>query len=164
MSVARGEAWKKYLDHYQYLLQYPLDDEYPYKGLGEKLGLHEVTIRHMVGWLQHKPEVIAYIRSQYSPKALPDWVGEIEGDVNYRELLRSKGVTVPYVDDSSSMETVADAAVEDDAMDVQVCTPLQDSTTGDVDPRLQTPTDTYKHLPTATNKQHLLQGPPTSSY
>ena len=31
MSVARGEAWKKYLDHYQYLLQYPLDDEYPYK-------------------------------------------------------------------------------------------------------------------------------------
>ena len=31
------------------------------------------TIRQMVEWIQ-KSEVIAYLRSQYSPEALPDWV------------------------------------------------------------------------------------------
>jgi hypothetical protein len=41
----------------------------------------------MVDWLQKKPGVIAYLRSQYTPEALPDWVGELEGDDDYREII-----------------------------------------------------------------------------
>jgi hypothetical protein len=43
-------------------------------------------------------------------------VGELEGDVDYRELLRSKGIVVPAtVADSSPMEEVIDSAVDDDS-------------------------------------------------
>jgi hypothetical protein len=93
----RGQAWKKYLDHYPYLLPYDLNEEYPYKELADQFGLHVVVIRHMVDWIQRKPEVIAWIRAQYMEECLPDWVGKLEGDVDYRAYLRSKGVVVPIL-------------------------------------------------------------------
>ncbi len=66
-------------------------------------------------WLQSKPEVIAYVRSRYSSESRPDWVGVIEGDVDYREYLKSKGVTVPTVaaGDRGSMDDTADDGSND---------------------------------------------------
>jgi hypothetical protein len=49
----------------------------------------------MVDWLQKKPEVIACLRSQYTTEALPDWVGELEGDVDCRGIMRREGIDVP---------------------------------------------------------------------
>jgi hypothetical protein len=49
----------------------------------------------MVDWLRWKPEVIAWIRAQYREDSIPDWVGELEGDVDYIAYLHSKGVEVP---------------------------------------------------------------------
>jgi hypothetical protein len=77
-------------------------------------------------------------------------VGELEGDVDYRELLRSKGVTVHAVDDSSSMEEKADEE------DVAEGIPVQGSTTGDVDPEQSAPVNISQHLPAAASRQHLL--------
>ena len=65
-----------------------------------------------------KPVVIAYLGSRHSAEFAPDWVGEPEGDVDYRELLRNAGVDVPTVDDSDSMDDVADdGGSMDDAAD-----------------------------------------------
>jgi hypothetical protein len=83
--------------------------------------------------------------------ARADWVGELEGDVDYRELMRSKGVTVPDVDDSSSMKDVADGGIYAseaegtmEGQDVLVGTPVQGSTIGDVDPKSQALFDTQE--------------------
>jgi hypothetical protein len=62
------------------------------------------------------------------------------------------------------MEDVADSAADDgssmdeeesDEDDVHDGIPVQGSTIGDVDPKLPTPTDSYKHLkaPTNSNQQ-----------
>jgi hypothetical protein len=72
MSFPKGKKWKNYLDHYQYLLQYPLDVNYPYKELGERLSVHQNAVREMVKWIQEKPEVIAYLRVMYAADRLPD--------------------------------------------------------------------------------------------
>ena len=82
------------------------------------------------------------------PEALPDWVGEPEGDVDYRELLQNAGVDVPTVDDSDSMDDAADGDVDDNStmegQDVQVGTPVQGSTVGDVDPKSPAVIDTQE--------------------
>jgi hypothetical protein len=107
----------------------------------------------MVDWLQKKPGVIAYLRSQYTPEALPDWVGELEGDDDYREIIRKEGIDVPAldVDDGSSIDddsSVGDGssmvdsseATDDEENIAQVIIPVQGSTMRDVDPKLQQPT------------------------
>jgi hypothetical protein len=106
-----------------------------------------------VDWVQKKPEVITYLRSQYSSDALFEWVGEPEGDVDYGELLRSKGVEVPAtaVADSGSMDGTADRDVDDNGTmeekvaeeDIAEGTPVQGSATGDVDPEPQAPMGTH---------------------
>jgi hypothetical protein len=40
----------------------------------------------MVKWIQEKPEVIAYLRTRYYANSLPEWMGVIEGDVDYRSF------------------------------------------------------------------------------
>ena len=94
-KVKRGQAWRKYLDHYPYLLAYDLNETFPYKELADIFGLDVVVIRHMVDWLRWKPEVIAWIRAQYREDCIPDWVGELEGDVDYIAYLHSKGIEIP---------------------------------------------------------------------
>ena len=39
-----------------------------------------------------KPEIIAFLRACYDD--MPEWVGGIEGDVDYVGFLRSKGVAL----------------------------------------------------------------------
>jgi hypothetical protein len=95
------------------------------------------------------------LRSQYSSDALPEWVGELVGDVDYREFLRSKGVEVPAVDDSGSMEdtadghTVDDSSMEDKANEEDIAEgiPVHGSTIGDVDPEQSAPVDISQYLP-----------------
>jgi hypothetical protein len=61
--------------------------EGPLRTLGDKLGHEHEMIQ--------PPTIITHIRSQLCADALPDWVSVIEGDVDYREFLRSKGVAMP---------------------------------------------------------------------
>jgi hypothetical protein len=93
-QVKKGMAWKKYLNYYPYLLAYDLNESYPYKELADVFRLDVVVIRHMVDWLQRKPEVIAWIRALFDAESIPNWVGELEGDVDYVAYLRTKGVDV----------------------------------------------------------------------
>ncbi len=129
MSVPKGEAWKKYLNHYKYLLQYDLDSDYPYQELANHFGLERMHIQHMVKWLQEKPEVIAWVRSQYTDESLPNWVGRLEGNVNYVEFLKSKGVDVTMEDNA---DAVNDTEQGDDVAEV---TTVQPHGTGDVTPQ-----------------------------
>ena len=98
------------------------------------------------------------------PEALPDWVGEPEGDVDYRELLQNAGVDVPTVDDSDSMDDVADGDVDDNStmegQDVQVGTPVQGSTVGDIDPKSPAVIDTQEQTQVHTHS-HQQQHPST---
>ena len=72
-------------------------------------------------------------------------MGELEEGVDYRELLRSKGIEVPATEaEGSSMGDEAEGIIEEGSYideeasdeDIQVGTPLQGSTIGDVDPRV----------------------------
>lgn len=45
----------------------------------------------------NKPEAIAYLRSQYSSDALPDWVGKFRDKVDYAEILRREGIELPFM-------------------------------------------------------------------
>jgi arsenate reductase-like glutaredoxin family protein len=112
----------------------------------------------MVKWIQEKPEVITYLRSQYSDKALPDWVSRLEGNVNYRELLRSKGGTVPAVSDGDHGDEDDSQEEEDIAEGIL---PAQASTIVANDNKLQTPMDTYGQLQTPTNSN--LRNPSTEA-
>ncbi|MCX6655759.1 MAG: hypothetical protein NTY03_11685 [Candidatus Bathyarchaeota archaeon] len=102
-----------------------------------------------------------YVSSHYSPEALPDWVGKLEGDVYYKELLRSAGVTLTAVDNGGSMDDVADGVndaseAEEDTMEgqnVQVVTPVQGSTIGDVDPEPSTPMRSHRHPSTVSHRR-----------
>ncbi len=110
----------------------------------------------------------------YSAEFAPDWVGEPEGDVDYRELLQNAGVDVPAVDDSDPMDDVADDggsmddAADDDVddnstmegQDVQVGTPVQGSTVGDVDPKSPAVIDTQEQTQVHTHS-HQQQHPST---
>jgi hypothetical protein len=113
----------------------------------------------MVKWRGSKPEVIAYVSSMYSPEHLPNWVGVIEGDVDYREFLRSKGVELPaMVDDRNSMD---DDSVDIESQEKDIAEgmiPAQASTIEGNDTELQTPMDTKGHLRTPTNGN--LRNPP----
>jgi hypothetical protein len=114
----------------------------------------------MVKWIQEKPEVITYLRCLYTDNALPNWVGKLEGNVNYREFLRSKGVEVPAtaVDDRDSMDDVADGgsdeagSMEDDI--AEGILPLQSSTVEANDNEPWEPTGTHRHPPTVTHGNH----------
>ena len=99
-----------------------------------------------------------YDRSQYFADALPDWVGELEEGVDYRELLRNAVVSVP-VDDTMEL-SVADPDADDsdeanaDEEDIaQGTIPQHGSTTGDVDPEPSTPIDTHAQSSTPINSQ-----------
>jgi hypothetical protein len=126
----------------------------------------------MVDWVQKKPEVITYLRSQYSSDALFEWVGEPEGDVDYGELLRSKGVEVPAttVADSGSMDGTADRDVDDNGTmeekvteeDIAEGTPVQGSTTGDVDPESQAPMGTHGKSQAVSHGQSPQESPPVT--
>ena len=100
----------------------------------------------------------------YSEEALPDWVGKLEGNVNYRDYLRSKGVDVPAVDDGDDMIEVAadvddaDVSVDvDDNEDVAKGTPTQSHAMEANTPEQPAPIDTNRHQSTVINKQHQLQ-------
>jgi hypothetical protein len=95
IKTRRGQAWRKYIHIYPYLLSYELNETYPYKELADFFGVEVVVIRHMVNWMQRKPEVVALLRAQYTPEVLPDWVGQFEGEVDLVEYLRSKGIKLP---------------------------------------------------------------------
>lgn len=56
-----------------------------YKKLADRFKLQVATVQHMVKYLQTTPEVIAWISIQYTPVAIPDWVGKLEGVTDYRE-------------------------------------------------------------------------------
>jgi hypothetical protein len=94
-----------------------------------------------------------YVRSQYFADALPDWVGELEEGVDYRELLRNAGVSVP-VDDTMELsvaDPVADDSGEDNTEEEDVAQgtiPVQGSATGDVDPESETHSDTQEQSST----------------
>ena len=95
--IKRGMAWKKYLNLYQGLLGFDLNEDFPYKELADHFGLDVVVIRHMVNWLQTKPEVVAWVRVKYREEYIPDWVGRIKGNPSDEELvawLQTKGVKV----------------------------------------------------------------------
>jgi hypothetical protein len=115
----------------------------------------------MVDWIRKKPEVIAYLRSVYTSDRLPNWVGVIEGDVNYSEFLRSKGVELPaMVDDRNSMTVDDYDAKETMEEDIaEGILPVQASTIAATDKRLQTLTDTHGQSRTLTNGN--LQNPIT---
>jgi hypothetical protein len=61
--------------------------------------------------------VIAYIRSQYSPQNLPDWVGRFEGDVDYEAVLRQAGVELPYSGDHGDHDDGDDSGDKSDVSD-----------------------------------------------
>lgn len=102
-------------------------------------------------FIHNKPEVIAWVRSVYTPERIPDWVGVIEGDVDYREFQRSKGVELPaMVDDRSSVDEDSNDSVEDEEV-AQGTIPAQPSTRVANKFDQQTPTDTNGNLRTPTN-------------
>jgi hypothetical protein len=91
----KSDAWKRYTNLYPYLLGYELNDSFPYKQLAKQYNLKIASIQHMVRYMQSKPEVIAFIRAQYSPDSIPAWVGDLEGTTDYRGYLHSVGITLP---------------------------------------------------------------------
>jgi hypothetical protein len=70
-----------------------------------------VNVQHMVKWIQEKPEALAYIRSQHTVDALPNWEGKLEGNADYAEILRGAGVSVPVGDTMG--ESVDDSVADD---------------------------------------------------
>jgi hypothetical protein len=90
-------------------------------------------------------------------------VGELEGDVNYREFLRSKGVDVPATvyDDDSMDEVSADVSVtmeeNTDNDDVQVGTPLQGNAIGANEKETSTHMSRHRHTYTSIHHQQTLQ-------
>jgi hypothetical protein len=103
----------------------------------------------MVRLIHNKPEVIAYVRSVYSPDRLPNWVGVIEGNINYREFLKSKGVTLPsMVDDSVSMDDVSNDDESQGEDIAEGMMPAQASTRVATDNETQTPMNTHEQTRT----------------
>ena len=82
--------------------------------------------------------------------------------------MRSKGVAVPFFDDGSSMEDVADGVtVDGSSMEnndeegvLWLDTSFRAISTGDVEAKQPAPIDTYKHLPAPTNSNQ--QAAPTA--
>ena len=91
---------------------------------------------------------------------LPAWVGELEGDVDYREILKREVTDVPatVAEGSSIGEEVEGTAEEAEAMAsdeddsyVQDGTPIHSTAIGDVDPEQRAPTGTHGKQREATN-------------
>ncbi len=88
-------------------------------------------------------------------------MGKLEVGVDYRELLRSKGVELPAFDDGGSMDDTADdsdadgsgeaSAEEGDIAEGTI--PVQGNAMEDVDPEPSTPIDTHAQSSTPINSQ-----------
>ena len=107
---ALKDAWKKYVNLYPYLLAYELNSSFPYKELAKQFGIDPVAVRHMVEYLRIRPEVIAWVRAQYTPDRIPKWVGDFDNTKDYRGYLHSIGVALPDEkgNDASLIDRVGD--------------------------------------------------------
>jgi hypothetical protein len=65
--------------------------------------------------MQNKPEATTWVRAQYNEESLPDWIGRLEGDVDYEAILKQAGVELSYSSDHGV--NVRDVNVHDDESD-----------------------------------------------
>ncbi len=84
--------------------------------LGERLDLHQNTIRQMVKWLQSEPALVAEIRSAYSHESLPPWLPQLVSTTKSPPPMTPPPTTTGVEEDEE--EDVADSILPEEASSV----------------------------------------------
>ena len=111
----------------------------PFRSLAD-LSLHPYTFPRVVhgpSGFRGSPRSLPTFRYLYSADALPNWAGKLEGNIDLREYLLSKGVELQAIEaEEAPMDEDAEDLLEEDTSmeekaddeDIQDGTPVQAST------------------------------------